>query len=105
MSINRIYITSLLILLRTSVFSHVNTFSHYFRFGMEYTHNQAALRGFFNKIYYRLGGYYSDTYLRINNEQLSDYGITFGVGLPLKAYKSSFNLGMVLAKEEHLKTI
>lgn len=74
-----------------------------YRLGMEYTPNEEALRGYFNRVHYRLGGYYSDSYLSIRNEQLSDYGITFGVGLPLKGYKSSFNLGMVIGQRGTLE--
>lgn len=74
-----------------------------YRLGMEYTPNKNALRGYYNKVHYRLGGYYSDSYLSISNEQLSDYGITFGVGLPLKGYKSTFNLGMVLGQRGTLE--
>lgn len=74
------------------------TNSESYRFGMEYTPDYKALRGYFNKVHYRLGGYYSNSYLRIHEEQLTDYGITFGIGLPLKGFKSTFNLGMVLGQ-------
>jgi hypothetical protein len=69
-----------------------------FRFGAEYTPNYQALRGYFNRVHYRLGGYYSNTYLRILGEQLPDYGITFGVGLPLRGSKSTLNLGFILGQ-------
>jgi hypothetical protein len=67
-------------------------------FGMEYTPDQEALRGYLNRVHYRLGGYYSNSYLRIRGEQLKDYGITFGVGLPFRGTKTTFNLGMVLGQ-------
>jgi len=67
-------------------------------FGVEYTPNQQALRGYLNKMHYRLGGYYSNSYLRIRGEQLQDYGISFGVGLPFKDEKSSFNLGFIVGQ-------
>jgi hypothetical protein len=41
---------------------------------------------------YRLGGHYHNSYLQLDGEQLKDYGISFGVGLPLRNTKSSFNL-------------
>ncbi|MCF8380715.1 MAG: hypothetical protein K9H49_14170 [Bacteroidales bacterium] len=74
-----------------------------YRFGMEYTPDQNALRGYFKKVHYRIGGYYSDSYLRIYDEALKDYGITFGVGLPLKGFKSTINLGMVLGQRGTLE--
>lgn len=77
--------------------------SESYRFGMEYTPDYKALRGYFNKVHYRLGGYYSNSYLRIHEEQLTDYGITFGIGLPLRGLKSTFNLGMVLGQRGTLE--
>jgi hypothetical protein len=61
-------------------------------FGVEYTPDYEALRGYHKMITYRLGGYYSNYYLMVNDYQLKDYGITFGIGLPVKTLKSSINL-------------
>lgn len=72
--------------------------SNSMNFGMEYTPNYEALRGYLNRVHYRFGGYYSNSYLRIRGEQIQDYGITFGVGLPFKGTKTTFNLGMVLGQ-------
>ncbi len=65
-------------------------------FGAEYTPNAEALRGFHNYMTYRLGGYYSNYYLQVNETQLEDYGITFGVGLPIRTMKSSINVAFTL---------
>lgn len=43
---------------------------------------------YFSRIEYRLGGYYEQTPTSINGRTLPDYGITFGLGLPI-----SQNLG------------
>jgi hypothetical protein len=66
--------------------------------GIEYVPDHDALRGYFNRVHYRLGGYYTNSYLRIRGEQIQDYGITFGVGLPFRGTKTTFNLGMVLGQ-------
>jgi hypothetical protein len=66
--------------------------------GIEYTPDQQALRGYFNRVHYRLGGYYSNSYLRIRGEQMQDYGMSFGVGLPIKGDKSSFNFGFIVGQ-------
>lgn len=56
---------------------------------------------------YRYGGYYSQTYLDVNGEAINDYGITLGVGLPLKRQlpnsrireiPSSFNFGITVGQ-------
>lgn len=66
--------------------------------GFEYTPNRFnSLNGFGNllkRTSYRIGGFYSNTYLQFPNkeEQLKDYGISFGLGIPLKKTNSSFNI-------------
>jgi hypothetical protein len=78
-----------------------------FHFGVEYTPDVNALRGYHKYMTYRLGGYYGNSYLSVlkplpepgaidDYYQLSDYGITFGVGLPVKSIKSSINLAFTL---------
>lgn len=71
--------------------------SNSFNFGMEYTPGGAKTgkTGYFGRIHYRLGGYYSNSYLRFRENQLKDYGISFGVGLPFRNTKTTFNLGFV----------
>ena len=39
---------------------------------------------YFSRIEYRLGGYYEETPIRIGDRILPDYGITFGLGLPMR---------------------
>ncbi len=69
--------------------------SNSLNFGVEYTPNDQALRGYYNRVHYRLGGYYANNYLRIRGEQIQDFGISFGVGLPFKGSRSTFNLGFI----------
>ncbi len=69
-----------------------------YKFGAEYIPNETAMKGYLNHIRYRAGAYYANSYVRIRNEQLNDYGITFGVGLPFKNTKTTFNLGVVLGQ-------
>ena len=64
--------------------------------GAEYIPDAEAIRGYHKLISYRVGGYYSNSYLMVNEHQLEDYGITFGVGLPVKTLKSSINLAFTL---------
>ncbi|MDF1575002.1 MAG: hypothetical protein P1P86_07400 [Bacteroidales bacterium] len=65
-------------------------------FGAEYTPDVEAIRGYHKLMSYRLGGYYSNSYLMVNEQQLQDYGITFGVGLPVKTLRSSLNVAFTL---------
>jgi len=77
--------------------------------GIQYTPDQTSAK-YWKRIRFRIGGYYSSTYLNLKNQQLDDFGITFGFGLPPLArqkssfyikgrkYKTSFNLGFQLGR-------
>jgi hypothetical protein len=69
--------------------------SNSYKFGIEYIPEYSTLRGYYKKVHYRLGAYYTDTYLNVLNNQINDYGITFGVGLPFRNTKTMFNLGFI----------
>jgi len=66
--------------------------------GVQYTPDRQAIRGYLKRVNYRVGGFYKQSYLNINNQQLNDYGITFGLGLPLKYNKTKFNLSLQLGR-------
>ncbi|MFO7659182.1 MAG: hypothetical protein R6W78_19140 [Bacteroidales bacterium] len=56
---------------------------------------------YWQRINFRAGGYYNQTYLEINGTHLKDYGITFGVGIPWRneknlLTKTSFNISYQL---------
>lgn len=72
--------------------------SRFISAGIEYIPNKSSINNYFKKIRYRFGGYYSDTYLNLNNNQLNDYGITIGLGLPLRKSKSNLNVSFELGQ-------
>jgi hypothetical protein len=78
--------------------------SNSFHAGLEIIPDPEALRGYHNLMAFRLGGHYQNSYLQIGNEQLKDYGISFGVGLPLKNKKSSFNLAFEAGRRGSLES-
>lgn len=47
---------------------------------------------------YRIGGYYSQTFLQLKNTQLNDYGITFGLGFPIARKSSMINVALELGE-------
>lgn len=63
--------------------------------GFEYVKDPYIQRGYFKKIRYRLGGYYSDSYVDINGSGIDEFGITAGLGLPFKVRnrESMVNIG------------
>lgn len=51
--------------------------------GMEYRPDIAG-KGFVRRSQYRLGGYYDTGYMDIRGQTIAEYGMTFGVGVPLR---------------------
>ncbi len=51
--------------------------------GLEYT-NDYTSKNFFKTINFRMGGYYGNTNLFLNNTQIKDMGVNFGIGIPTK---------------------
>ncbi len=67
--------------------------------GLQYTPDKNATRNYLNRIDYRFGGFYRSGYLNIENNTINDFGITFGLGLPIKQQETKFNLGIKLGKK------
>lgn len=65
-------------------------------FGIEYIPDVESIRGYHKLMSYRAGAYYSSSYLMVNGQQLQDYGITFGLGIPVKTLRSSLNVAFTL---------
>lgn len=72
--------------------------------GIEYLPNARNILSTWARTKYRLGGYYSNTYLSFNNNQLTDYGISFGIGMPVSRSKSIINFNVVLGTKGTLKS-
>lgn len=62
--------------------------------GIEFLPSQKPSASFYQKIKYRVGGYYENSYMKINGNQLSDYGITAGFGIPVMKGKTFINLAV-----------
>jgi hypothetical protein len=60
--------------------------------GVEIIPSAKASARFYEVLHYRLGGYYGNSYLKVGGQQLKDYGITAGVGVPFMRGKTIINL-------------
>ncbi len=59
--------------------------------GSQYTPNPRG--GYGKRIQYRLGTYYNHDYLMIRGNNVREYGLTAGVGLPVPGFKTVVNIG------------
>ncbi len=66
--------------------------------GFEYTPNLYSIRSYFERVQYRFGGFYENSYLTLNGIQIKGYAGTFGVGLPLGRSRSALNISGELGK-------
>ncbi len=57
-----------------------------------------AVNNYWKNISYKAGAFYGTSYLKINNTEFNEFGITFGLGLPLRRYSSYINLAVELGK-------
>ncbi len=73
------------------------TNSSSFAFGIEYT-NEYISKQFFKTLNWRLGGHYTNTELLLNNTQIKDMGINFGIGIPTKL-GAKLNFGFEIGKK------
>lgn len=59
--------------------------------GVQYT---PKLRGnYAQRIQYRFGGFYNHDYLMVGDNNVKEYGVTAGFGLPVNGFKTIVNLG------------
>lgn len=54
---------------------------------------------YFNRVSYRAGFHYDKSYLNIRNQNIEEFGISFGLGLPLRKSKSTLNLAIEFGKK------
>ncbi|RED50204.1 hypothetical protein [Seonamhaeicola aphaedonensis] len=67
-------------------------------FGGFYIPDYNSLNNYLKRTIYRAGVRYEKTGLNLNTESIDEFGISFGVGLPLRGGLSSANVGLELGK-------
>lgn len=66
--------------------------------GFEYIPDATSIRSYFKRVKYRAGIHQENSYLMINNQQIKEIGMGFGVGLPFPKSKSTANLAVEIGK-------
>lgn len=65
-----------------------------YRIGGLYIPKYNDINSYFNRITFRAGLRYQELGLQINNQNIDEFGISFGMGLPAGDYLSNINLGI-----------
>ena len=68
------------------------------RFGGFFVPDYSSFSGYIKRITYRAGVRFAKTGMLVNNQEIDDFGITFGFGLPLGNSFSNANLGLEYGK-------
>ncbi len=74
-----------------------------FSAGGFYIPDYNSFNNYFKRVVYRAGFNYGNTGLSIKNESIKEFGISFGLGLPVGTFFSNVNLGVELGKRGTLK--
>ncbi len=72
--------------------------SHKMALGIEYSPEGRYSSKIFKSWYYRLGGYYNRSYLKINQNSINSMALTMGFGIPVKRNLSMLNIGFEIGK-------
>jgi hypothetical protein len=69
-----------------------------FSVGGEFTPTSSMIASYWKRVKYRMGFRYNKTYLNLRNNQINEFGISFGVGLPIPRSLSTFNLALEVGR-------
>jgi hypothetical protein len=71
--------------------------------GFEYIPEAMSIRSYWRRVKYRAGVHQENSYLKINNNQVKEFGVSFGAGFPLPKTKSTVNFAVELGKKGTIK--
>ncbi|MBK5286764.1 MAG: hypothetical protein JJE25_15340, partial [Bacteroidia bacterium] len=66
--------------------------------GAQFTPDERAMKSWWQSVQYRFGMFYNQTYLQLKTSQLDEYGLTLGMGLPLRKGLSTIQLSAQLGR-------
>lgn len=70
-----------------------------FSVGGQFVPDYSSINNYFKRIEYRLGFQYDKTYIQMNNQDVKQMAITFGLGLPLSSFERGVLYKMNLTAE------
>ncbi len=66
--------------------------------GTQITPKHTSISSLLKRMTYRIGARYNHTYLSIDNTPINEFGISFGVGFPMKKSKTGIDLSMEIGR-------
>lgn len=66
--------------------------------GGQFIPSASATASFAQRTNYRIGFHYNKTYLKLRENQINEFGLTFGTGLPLKSLQSMVNVAVEIGQ-------
>ena len=67
--------------------------------GFEYIPEAFSIRSYYKRIKYRAGIHQENSYLKINDKQIKEFGVSFGLGIPFPKSKSTANFAVEFGKK------
>lgn len=67
--------------------------------GLEYIPEAFSIRSYLKRVKYRIGIHQESSYLKLNNHQIKEFGISFGAGIPFPKSKSTANFAVEFGKK------
>ena len=74
-----------------------------FAVGAEWIPNKFSIRNYMSRVAYRAGMRYKETYVMIGDNQINDFGISFGIGLPVYRSNTTINIAAEFGKKGTMK--
>jgi hypothetical protein len=67
--------------------------------GFEYIPEAFSIRNYFKRVRYRAGFHQENSYLKLNDHQIKEFGLSFGAGFPFPKSKSTANFALEFGKQ------
>lgn len=67
--------------------------------GGEFTPSSSITSNYWQRVKYRLGFRYNQSYLEIRDNRINEFGISFGMGMPIPRSLSTFNFGLEIGRK------
>ncbi len=72
----------------------VTEYSNRWKAGLGVQYQPDPRGSYLRRVQYRVGGFYNNDYVMVRGNNVRDYGVSLGFGLPVPGYKTIINLGV-----------